>query len=678
MIKKAQVEINGESPAPVIAAAVLSAPLMLAMIAGLLNIEQLMFLHIPIIQFIPATIIQVFFGARFYKGALHSLKAGAPGMDLLIALGTSCAWIFSVFNGFFAEGLGLPNSGLYFETSAVIITLVLFGRYLEEGAKQKSSQAIRKLMKLKPDTAVVKRNGKSIALPLSEIVVGDHIILRPGDRVPVDGRVVSGHSTVDESMLTGESMPREKSPGDAVLSGSLNDYGSLEFVAEKVGSDSMLSRIIAVVEEAQGSKAPIQKLADRIAAVFVPVVLGVACVTFMLWFLFTQSVQESLIPAVAVLVIACPCALGLATPTAVMVGTGLGAGRGILIKNAEVLQTAIGINTVVFDKTGTITRGLPVLQDIVPIRNGTVSDTEQDEQNEQNLRELLGLAASLEQYSEHPLARALVQEAKDRELSLNTADDFHAVPGRGVSATLHGNTYYIGTFEFIQSTDIDVSDDEYEQFFDHKNELEKQGRTVIILAGGKKLLAMFGIADAIREHSPDGVRLLKEQGLDVHMLTGDNRNTALAIAEKVGIKHVRAELLPTKKADAVRELKNEGKVVAMVGDGINDAPSLAHADVGIAMGSGSDIAMESAEITLMRPDLREIAAAIRLSEMTMRKIRQNLFWAFFYNGVGIPLAAFGLLNPIIAGMAMAFSSVSVVMNSLSLRRSFRPLRKFRS
>ncbi len=675
MIKKAQVKTNGESPAPVIAAAVLSAPLMLAMIAGLLNIEQLMFLHMPIIQFIPATIIQVFFGARFYKGALHSLKAGAPGMDLLIALGTSCAWIFSVFNGFFAERLGLPNSGLYFETSAVIITLVLFGRYLEEGATQKSSQAIRKLMKLKPDTAVVKRNGKSIALPLSEIVVGDHIILRPGDRVPVDGKVVSGHSTVDESMLTGESMPREKSPGDVVLSGSLNDYGSLAFVAEKVGSDSMLSRIIAVVEEAQGSKAPIQKLADKIAAVFVPVVLGVACITFILWFLFTQSVQESLIPAVAVLVIACPCALGLATPTAVMVGTGLGAGRGILIKNAEVLQTAGGINTVVFDKTGTITRGLPVLQDIVPIRNGTVSDTEQ---NEQNLRELLGLAASLEQYSEHPLARAFVQEAKDRELSLNTADDFHAVPGRGVSATLHGNTYYIGTLEFIQGTDIDVSDDEYEQFFDHKNEMEKQGRTVIILAGGKKLLAMFGIADAIREHSPDGIRLLKEQGLDVHMLTGDNRNTALAIAEKVGITHVRAELLPTKKANVIRELKNEGKVVAMVGDGINDAPSLAHADVGIAMGSGSDIAMESAEITLMRPDLREISAAIRLSEMTMRKIRQNLFWAFFYNGVGIPLAAFGLLNPIIAGMAMAFSSVSVVMNSLSLRRSLRFVRKFRS
>lgn len=668
-------------PWGLILAGLLSFPLFLAMLVNLLGIEQLMFLHAPLFQFIPASIVQFVLGARFYRSAFHSLRVGAPGMDLLIVLGTSAAWGFSVFNGFFAEGLGVATEGLYFESSSIIITLVLLGRFLEESAKGKASRAIMELMNLQPETAWVQGEGGAREVPVESIVPGDHVLLRPGDRAPVDGVVVSGSSAVDESMVSGESLPVEKEAGARIVSGSLNGHGSLIFVAEKVGKDSVLARIIAVVEEAQGSKAPIQKTADKVSAIFVPMVLLIAALTFALWVLPGGSTSQALVSVLAVLVIACPCALGLATPTAIMVGTGVGASRGVLIKNGEVLQTAGSINVVVLDKTGTITRGIPELGDIIPVAN--LADREGTAGEALPLLtedEALCLAASLEQYSEHPFAHALLRAAEDRKLSLKSVENFQAVPGKGISAQLNGGEYYIGTAKFMEGVGIDVS--AFGEICRKKDSLEERGASAIVLAGpaGKAgaggqaeaeagvPLALFAIADEIRGHSRAGVELLRKQGMEVYMLTGDNRGTATAIAEKAGISHVIPEVLPEDKADKIRELKQKGFKVAMVGDGINDAPALALADMGIAMGSGSDIAMESADITLLGSDLREVAAAIKLSDKTMQKIRQNLFWAFFYNSIGIPLAALGLLNPIIAAAAMAFSSVSVILNSLSLRR----------
>ncbi|MDA3809896.1 MAG: heavy metal translocating P-type ATPase [Spirochaetaceae bacterium] len=633
--------------------ALLSAPLVLAMFAGIFKISPLMFLHNPILQLVLATPVQFWIGSRFYKGAWKSIRAGSPGMDVLVVLGTSAAYFFSIFNGFFAETLGVETTGLYFEASAIIITLVLLGKYLESTAKGKTSEAIKKLMGLQPKTARVERDGEVVEVPISDVIPGDLVYIKPGDRIPVDGVIVTGNTAVDESMITGESMPVEKQIGDKLVSGTINSYGAVQFKAEHVGKDSVLSRIISIVEEAQGSKAPIQKLADQVAAVFVPVVLIIAVVTFLIWWLILGSLTSAIVSSVAVLVIACPCALGLATPTAIMVGTGVGAQRGILIKNGEILQSAGKLTTVILDKTGTITMGKPEMQELLPLKEN-ISETDRND--------LLSIAASLEDNSEHPLARAVVQAAEGRGLSLSPVENFKAVPGKGITASLNGKSYLIGTEKYLSDNNVPSG-----SYKDKKAELENQGNTVVVLADGSEALALITIADSIKETSREGVELLKTMGLDVYMITGDNKRTAHAIAAKAGITNVLAEVLPEGKAAEVQKLQHMKKIVAMIGDGVNDAPALAIADTGIAMGQGSDIAMESADITLMRGDLREIAAAIQLSRKTMGKIKQNLFWAFFYNAIGIPFAAMGFLNPIIAGAAMAFSSVSVVSNSLSLK-----------
>ncbi len=636
------------------AAAVLTAPMMFGMVLMLLKVDALHFLHRPWFQIILATPVQFWIGLRFYRGAWKTLRAGSPGMDVLVALGTSAAYFFSIYNGFYAEAhLAMPH--LYFEASAMIITLVLLGKYLETGAKGKTSEAIRKLMGLQPKTARVEREGQEIEIPVSDVVIGDIVLIRPGDRIPVDGPVLEGSTAVDESMITGESMPVEKGPGDTLVSGTINSYGAVRFRAEHVGSDSVLSRIIQVVEEAQGSKAPIQKLADRVAAVFVPAVLGIALVTLLLWTFAAGDFPGGMVAAVAVLVIACPCALGLATPTAIMVGTGLGAGRGILIRNGEILQNAGKLSALVLDKTGTLTRGKPELGDIIPV--GGETDRER----------LLTLAASLEDISEHPLARAVAAGAEEAGVPVLKCEDFSALPGQGVEGRIDGRDYLIGKEDFLASRGIYLNDEALQI---KKAELEDRGSTVIILAdaGEKTPLALLPLADRLKESSVEAVALLKGLGLEVYMITGDNARTARAVASEAGINHVLAEVLPEGKSDEIKKLQKKGHIVAMAGDGINDAPALAVSDVGIAMAEGSDIAMESADITLMRGDLREIAAAVLLSRRTMSKIKQNLFWAFFYNSLGIPFAAMGLLNPIIAGAAMAFSSVSVVSNSLSLRK----------
>ncbi len=633
--------------------ALLTFPLVTAMAAMILRIEALMFLHDPLLQLLLAAPVQFIIGARFYRSAWKSLKAGSPGMDLLVALGTSAAFFFSVFNGFFAQRVQVEAAGLYFEASAVIITLVLLGKYFEMRAKGRTSEAIEKLMELQPKSAEVQRGDEFVQVPVSDIVPGDIVLIRPGERIPVDGSVVAGSTAVDESMITGESMPVEKRVDDRVVGGSVNSYGSVRITAEHVGKDSVLARIIAVVEEAQGSKAPIQQLADKVAAVFVPIVIAVALLTFIIRGVILGDLPQGIISAVAVLVIACPCALGLATPTAIMVGTGKGAERGILIKNGEILQTAERVTAVVLDKTGTLTRGKPEMKQLVVLDEAGADDSDA----------LLKTAAGLERVSEHPLARAVVDAADERGLEALRAEGAAAVPGRGISGTVEGREYHVGTETFLQEKGISS-----ESYRERKAQLEEAGSTVIVLADADKPLALIAVADSIRDHSREGVGMLKALGLEVYMMTGDNRRTAAAVGDAVGIAHVLSEVLPEHKADEVKRLQQQGYVVAMVGDGINDAPALASADTGIAMGEGSDIAVESADITLMRGDLREIAAAFELSRRTMRKIRQNLFWAFFYNVIGIPFAAFGLLNPMIAGAAMAFSSVSVVTNSLSLKK----------
>ncbi|MBN2628803.1 MAG: heavy metal translocating P-type ATPase [Spirochaetales bacterium] len=632
----------------------LSSPLLLAMSAGIFKIKGLMFLHNPILQLILATPVQFFIGARFYRAGWKSLRAGSPGMDVLVALGTSAAYFYSIFNGFFALPLGFEPQGLFFEASSLIITLVLLGKFFESRAKGKTSEAIKKLMGLQPKFAQVERDGVMAEVPISDVVPGDTVLIKPGERIPVDGTVQEGYSAVDESMITGESLPVEKKSGDKVVSGTMNSYGALRMKAEKVGKDSVLSRIISVVEEAQGSKAPVQQLADRVAAVFVPVVLALAAVTLLIWWLAAGSLPNGLIAAVSVLVIACPCALGLATPTAIMVGTGMGAQKGILIKNGQVLQQAGKLTAIVLDKTGTVTRGRPVVRAIVPPRGSEYSH-----------EELLRIGAALEHYSEHPLARAITSRAREKGLDIYRVENFEAVPGKGVSGLIEGEKYFIGTESYIRES---LKTTPGKMMLQEKSELEDKGNTVVILASEVEILALFALGDPMKENSREGIDLLKALGLEIYMITGDNRRTARAIAEEAGIDRVLAEVLPEGKAEEVRKLQEKGHVVAMAGDGINDSPALTTADVGIAMGEGSDIAMESADITLMRGDLREIATAIRLSRRTMGKIKQNLFWAFFYNSVGIPFAALGFLNPIVAGAAMAFSSVSVVSNSLSLKR----------
>ncbi len=608
-----------------------------------------------------ATPVQFIIGWPFLRGAWMSFRHRSADMNTLIAVGTLAAYFYStaatLLPSFF-ERAGIAPA-VYFDTSAFIIALILFGRLLEARAKGRTSEAIKRLAGLQPKTATVFRDGKETEIPVREVLVGDLVLVRPGERIPVDGIIEDGRSVVDESMITGESMPVGKSPGDEVIGATMNKSGSFRFLAAKIGRDTVLAQIIRLVEEAQGSKAPIQRLADVIAGYFVPAVMSVAVATFVLWLSFGPEprVTFALLNFVAVLIIACPCALGLATPTAVMVGTGRGAEHGILIKGGESLETVHRIDTVVFDKTGTLTRGEPELTDIV----ASPSFPEDG---------LLRLAAAAEKRSEHPLGAAVIKAAEQRNLQLEEVADFRAIEGRGIEARVGGKSVVLGNAGLMSDRGVDVG-----ALAPRAEELLEEGKTVIFAAVDGRSAGLLAVADTLKAGSAEAVAALKKLGLEVIMLTGDHRKTAEAVGRKAGIDQVIPEVLPEDKVRAIRKLQEAGRKVAMVGDGINDAPALAQADVGIAIGTGTDIAMEASDITLIRGDLRAVASAIALSRKTIRVIRQNLFWAFFYNVVGIPVAAGALypffrvlLDPIIASAAMAFSSVSVVSNSLRLRR----------
>jgi len=598
-----------------------------------------------------ATPVQFVGGYSFYKGAWAALKNKTSTMDTLIAVGTSVAFFYSVF-----VLITNPTGELYFEVAAVLIALVIFGKYLEANAKGRTSEAISKLIQLSPKKAHIIRKGREITIAVDDVRAGDIVVVKPGEKIPVDGIIVSGNSSVDESMITGESMPVDKKVGDIVTGATLNKFGSFNFRATKVGADTTLSKIIKMVEEAQGSKAPIQRFADRISSVFVPAVILISIATFAAWYFAAGALFSfALVAAVAVVVIACPCALGLATPTAIIVGTGKGAQNGILIRNGEILETASRINAIIFDKTGTITKGEPNVTDIIEYDGSE--------------KEIIQVAASIEKKSEHPLAQAIVKKAKEMNIQLKNVADFAAVSGHGVRGGVQGKKITLGNVALMKKNKIPVSSAVIREM----QSLEEEGKTTVILADGKKIIGLIAIADIIRETSTDAVKKLKKLGIDVYMITGDNERTAKAIAKNVGIQNVFFKVLPEQKAGYVKKLQRKNLRVAMVGDGINDAPALAQADVGIAMGSGTDVAVEAGGIILMKNDLNDVVKALRLSKATMGKIKQNLFFSLIYNVLGIPIAAgvfygFGLfLNPMIAGGAMAMSSVSVVSNSLLLK-----------
>jgi Cu+-exporting ATPase len=619
------------------------------------------FLNNFYVLWILATPVQFWIGWQFYKGAWGAFKHRNADMNTLIAVGTSAAYFYSVvatlFPTFFESGGIRPQ--VYFDTSAMIIVLILFGRLLEARAKARTSDSIKKLMGLQPKTARVKRNGDEVDIPIKEVVVGDEILVRPGEKIPVDGVVLDGRSTVDESMISGESKPVRKEPGAEVIGATINKTGSFRFRATHVGKETALAQIIQLVQDAQGSKAPIQRLADVIAGYFVPIVISIAILTFIIWFNFgpEPALTFSLLNFVAVMIIACPCALGLATPTAVMVGTGKGAENGVLIKGGESLETAHKIDTIVFDKTGTLTKGEPEVVDIF------ITDSFFEE-------DVLKLAASAEKASEHPLGEAIVKKAEEGDIPLLDPQQFEAIEGRGIKAVVSGKDVLVGSAELMKSQNIKC-----DGLIDKAADVAKEGKTPVCVAVDGKAAGLLAIADPLKDDSVMAVSKLKKMGLEVAMLTGDNRKTAEAVAQKAGIEKVISEVLPQDKVEEIIKLQADGKKVAMVGDGINDAPALVQADVGIAIGSGTDVAMEASDITLIKENLIGVVSAIELSKKTVRTIKQNLFWAFIYNTIGIPIAAgilypfFGiLLSPIVASAAMAFSSVSVVSNSLRLKR----------
>ncbi len=623
-------------------AVALTTPFMVQMVAMLFGVGDEILPRW--IQWILATPLQFWIGKRFYIGAWNALRSGGANMDVLVALGTSMAYFFSAIVTIFDL-----QQHVYFEASAAIITLVLMGKLLESHAKHKTSEAIESLIKLQPKTARLLKNGELIEVNVAELKRADIFVVRAGENVPVDGEVIDGQSNLDESLLTGESMPVTKQMGASVYAGTLNQQGQLQCRATGVGSQTQLAAIIRLVEQAQGSKAPIQQLADRIAGLFVPIVIAISIVTLLAGWGLLGSFTDALINAVAVLVIACPCALGLATPTAIMVGTGRGAQNGLLVKNATALEHAEHIRTLIIDKTGTLTEGKPKVTDICPATN------------DHTIPEILTIAATLEQGSEHPLARAILDDAKQQKITLQRVDHFYSHVGEGVSGQIDAQDYWLGAPHIALQRGIYLDLTTLEH-------LQEQAKTVIILAKGTQNLGYIAIADQLRKSSLTAVQRLQQMGIELVMLTGDNSKTAQAVAQQAGIKQFAANLRPQDKADAVNRYRNQKIHVGMVGDGINDAPALAAADVSFAVGGGSDVAIEAADITLMRNDLNGVADAISLSRATLKKIRQNLFFAFIYNIIGIPLAAIGLLNPVIAGAAMAMSSVSVVTNSLLLKR----------
>ncbi len=596
------------------------------------------------------TPVQFIGGWGFYVGTWQAIKSRTINMDTLIALGTSVAYFYSVVVVFFPEVLPVKveERDVYFEVSAVIIAFVLLGKYMEEMIKKRSSAAVRKLMDLKPAQAHVVRDNVEMDVPAESVMVGEVVIVKPGEKVPTDGEVIEGSSAVDESMLTGESMPVAKKPGAAMIGGTLNKTGLLRFKATRVGAETALAQIIKLVEEAQASSAPIQRIADQVTGYFVPAVVITAFISFIGWWL-AGNFPQGLLAFIAVLIIACPCALGIATPAALMVGVGKGAEAGILIRGGEVLERARKLTTVVFDKTGTLTRGEPNVTDIVPL--GNLGEAE-----------VLRLAAAVEVGSEHPLGEAIVRAAKHRELGLPKVDGFEAIPGHGIRGTVEGKAVLLGNRRLFQREGIDVSAAQA-----HMTRLESEGKTAMLVGANAGLAGVIAVADTLKPEAAEAIAALKRERIEVILLTGDNRRTADAIAKELGIDHVIAEVLPADKAKVIQDLQKQGKIVAMVGDGVNDAPALAVADIGIAIGSGSDVAKETGGIILMRDDVREVVTAIRLSRLTLRKIKQNLFWAFVYNGIGIPIAALGFLNPIIAAAAMALSSLSVIVNSALLK-----------
>ena len=639
-----------------ILSAVLTLPLLWTMVA---HFEILSFLYLPDIlmnpwiQLILATPVQFLIGAQFYKGAYTALRNKSANMDVLVSLGTSAAYFYSLFLAIEWQMSGQSHEAeLYFEAAAVIITLILLGKLFEVRAKGKTSAAIQKLLGLQAKTAHVLRDGNEVEIAIEEVVVGDTVIVKPGEKIPVDGEIISGESAIDESMITGESIPVDKKVGDTVIGATINKNGSLQMKATKVGKDSALSQIVKVVEEAQGSKAEIQRLADRISGVFVPIVVGIAVLTFIVWITVVEpgDFRAAIIPTISILVIACPCALGLATPTSIMAGSGRAAELGLLFKGGEHLENTRSIQTVVLDKTGTVTKGEPSLTDLEVF--GDFSENE-----------VLQLVASAENQSEHPLAQAIVAGAKAEGVKLVEVQSFEALPGYGIQAQIEGKEIIVGTRKLMRSRKIDLVTSE-----SIMEKLEVEGKTAMLLAIDQQLAGVIAVADTVKETSKEAIKRMKDLGLEVVMLTGDNQQTAEAIGKQVGISHVIAEVLPEEKSKQIQQLQQSGKKVAMVGDGINDAPALAVADIGMAVGTGTDIAIEAADVTLMRGDLNSVADAFIMSHKTMRNIKQNLFFAFFYNTIGIPVAALGLLAPWVAGAAMAFSSVSVVLNALRLQR----------